>query len=933
MVSRTIGLVLGASVLLAAPAALAQSVHEIQVGGDTVSGTIADAADVDRVPFRLPEGALLTLSVKADKGSALHPSVVFLGTDRRPDPDAALVTAAKGNAVSLKNFAAADSGLRWLEIRGADGTTGGWTLAMKAKLPKKAAGTGTTSGGAGVFPFVSPGGATTTISVAAGKGSAALPVFLALEDPDGEAILADVVTPASKGFTLPGILLGPSGDWTLRFTTEVDGAFSVKVSFKLPKPFKRALTEGQVITDPVIDSLTPSAGDVSQVVPGTLDVDFAEPGCSVAFKRSPTVVTLTGPQLSFGPGSVAFSLNLTSFQRGTYSVEVVNADGGKDVLPGALVVTNPRPLATSVTPDRGTDVEVVTVTILGSFFLSGVTADLVRGTETIPGTSPGGSTASLQCDFDLRGRTQGLWDLVLTNVGAPSQTLASAFEILNSPPIVVSMSPGTDRLSSTFTASLGGSDMEATPTVLLRRAGTSDIAGTAVQWVSSSLTRAAFDTTGASPGARDLVLTNPDGQTGTLPEAFWMGGVAGPAVRVLSSSNPLDGPVSVAYDAARNEFAAAWIETSVSGADVFVQRLDGRGAALGSPVSVSPSASSVAKRDAVVAWDSTSDEYLVAWSEIRFVTTRNANLYQVFVRRVASTDLSFPAAAVQLTDHAAFQGWFVDEYNNIRTTMAWNPVARVWEVAWLEEWAASSDDWDVYRRTYNPANGALGTVVGVAYSGTHEADPCAVWDSAGSQLIVAYNRRTSTGAPLGIYLGTGGAGSLVASDSVDNLVDPQVAVDTTNRTLLLTWTRKASSGTRSVEAVLGSTTAVGTLIGSAAAVGSGTDDDFLARPLYNSSLGEARIAWTRLDSTPSLSVMTRRVDTSSSSGVVFLDSESEVSGGSGDESCPTVVLNSTAGETAVLWLKTMSLSTAGAYADSVVNGTYRGNELWIQRFR
>ena len=75
--------------------------------------------------------------------------------------------------------------------------------------------------------------------------------------------------------------------------------------------------------------------------------------------------------------------------------------------------------------------------------------------------------------------------------------------------------------------------------------------------------------------------------------------------------------------------------------------------------------------------------------------------------------------AVQLTDHASFQSWYADHYNNYRASPAWNPVGRVWEVAWLQEWAASTDDWDVYRRTYSPATAALGTVDHVNPTAAH----------------------------------------------------------------------------------------------------------------------------------------------------------------------------------------------------------------------
>lgn len=928
---RLWGLAGGALLLLVAPAALAQSVHEIQAGGDTVTGTISDAADVDRVPFRLPKGAVVTLSVKADKGGLLHPAVVLLGTDREPDTAAAaaFVTASKGNAVTLKSFAVASSGLRWLEIRGADGTTGNWTLAMKVKLPKKAAGTGTTAGGAGAFPFVNPGGATATLAVSAGKGSAALPEFQRLENPDGAPVLADLVNPTTKGFVIAGILLGPSGDWTLRFTTDADGTFVAKASFKIPKPFKRTLVESQVITDPVLVAVDPSSADIAQTLTVTLEVDFAEPGAIVTFRRSPTVVTLTGTQLVHGPGTIASLLIVGSFVKGSYGVDVVNADGGKDSLENAFTVNNAPARPTAVIPTWGHDDEEVTLTITGTFLLSGATARLVRGAETIPGTGLGGSSSLLTGQFDLRGRTQGLWDLEVTNPDTTAATLSSAFEIRNAPPGVTAFSPGSDRSGSAFTGVVTGAEFEATPTALLRRTGEADIAASSVTFVNGSLVRADFDTTGADPGARDLVVTNPDGQAGTLAEAFWVGGVAGPPVTSFTRSFDMDGPPALVWNPSRNEFAVAWVETYSGNYDVYVRRLDAQGRPVGAVASVSPSASSVSKRDVALAWNSTSDEYLVAWSEY----VSSPGYHQVFVRRVASTDLTFPAAPAQVSDHTLVSGWYIDNFHNYRPTVAWNPSQTRWEVAWMQEWSASGDDYDVLLRSWSPGSGALGGPVAIAISPYHEGDPCAAWDSAGGQLIVAYAGEAVSSGPMEIYVGTGTSGTRIVSSTGSNLVDPRVAVDPTNRRLLLTWTVLPNSGNRTVQAVMGDATSVGTAIGTPATVGETGDDDFLARPLYSASLGEGTIAWTRLASGPSLAVMGRRVDTSGTSGLSFLESEKEISGGSGDEACPAVASKEVAKETAFFWLKGLTLSSTGSYSWSVVPGVYRGKDLLVQRFR
>lgn len=936
-----------AALLLLGAAASAQDVHEILPGGDLVNGTVASPGEVERIPFRLVEGSLFSLSLKAAKGSALLPVVTVLGPDRAPEGAfaAGLVTASKGNAVSLKNLAVTGTGLRWLEIRGKSGTTGGWQLKTKVKLPKKAAGSGSVDrshlAGGTSWNFTAPGNATATLTVSAGKGSAFVPRFLSLLDPDGRTVLAEQVLPSSKGFVVKDVFLGRPGTHTLSFTADDEGAWTAKAAFKLPKFLKRTLLDSQIVADPVLDSVSPTSGDTSQYLEFTLAVDFALPGAIVVFRKEPTAVTVPANQIVLGDNEAVFSLSLASFQKGAYDVEFVNPDGGKDVLVDAFTVANAPAAPSGVAPAFGYDSQVVTATITGVRLSTSGTVALERGAETIPGTSLTGGATQIQAQFDLVDRTVGFWDVVVTSPDAAPARMEDAFEVRNTPPLVTGFAPASNVNGGTVQGTVTGEFFDATPTVRLRRTGSPDIVGTSVVRVSSTSVTAQFSTTAAAPGIWSLVLANPDGATATLPACFrTVGSVADPA-KSLDPAGTMDAGPSVAHDATRNEFAVAWLDAASTAWSVYVQRLDASGGALGSAVSVSSSASSVPKRDAAVAWDGTNDQYIVTWSEIRTVTLASTHpsyktypsgaMPQVFAQRFRASDLAAQGTNVQISDSTVSNGYVMDQFPNFRSVPVWDSASKNWNITWLQEWDVTVDDFDVLYRTLDPVAGTLSpAITGIAVTPYHEGDPHVAWDPVSKKLAVVYNDYDQVNVRVFVRLN----GVTLAQDSSADLVDPRVAVDPDTHRYLVTWTRKPATGNTTVQALLLDGKDPSTKIGSLLTVGSGTGEDHRsARPVYDPASGQAMIAWTRETSAGDLSVRVRRASTAGTS-LSLLGTEAEASGGSADEAEPAAILNTVDGEFALFWLKTMTLdSSRGAYKFSLFPGTWTGGELWIHRYK
>jgi hypothetical protein len=939
-------------VMAVAPRASAQEVHVLEPASDTVHG-VSGAADAPRLlPIRLFEGAPFSVEVKADKGSLFHPSVALYGTDRKVDADAVFVVDAKGVKASLKNYLPKGTGLHWIEVRGADAGAGGWTMKTKIKLPKGVSGAGTL-GAPDVpveFQFPAPGRAVANITVTGFPAGSGAPTFEALRETGGPFVDQGALKPGKAGFSLKGAQLGKQGNHSLLVKPGPGGpgTFTVKITWKVGAAPKRLLDAASVVADPVLLGLSPSSGDVTQVLPMHLAVDFAQPGAVVEFSFGSSVITVPAGAITLVPGEAQFSLNLAGFGQGTYDVLLRNPDGGFDSLDDALAVSAVSPVPASVSPAWSYEGRVARLRISGSLIQGNATTLLRRGPATIPG-----SVIAL-----------GAWDVVVTNPGAPPASLAGAFQVLQ---VITldSMTPPDNRDAPLVDAVILGGGFVAGAEAKLSRAvggGTEEIPGTGVAVVSAAEIHARFDTTDATPALWDLVLSFPTGEVRTLASVFRtrITAAGGDAIQPFSASQAADGPPALACNDATGEYLAAWVEEDPSGIvlswNLYAQLLDAAGSPVGKPVKVSDDGGTMEKRHATAGYDPAHDEYLVVWTEKATVTPTQVKgythpngsgavqLFQVMAQRLAPADLSKVNGNVLVTDYTGYNRngvkptWYIGDFNSYRPALAFDASAKVWEIAWMEEFDTSglyfSDDYDVFQRSFDPAGPTLGALAMAAVTDAHEGDPALAYDPKNGTVLLAYNARASSkGGDLDLYLGSNGSYSMLQAGNGDELGDPRVAVDPDSGVAVLTWTRAPADGTRWIEAAAVGLGDLTTVVGSVQTLAKG-GTDILARPVVNLDLKEIHILWTRQDGKGGSSVMRRNADATSGSDLALVGDEVEVSSGSGDEGVATAVYASQTGETTALWLATLTSTGNPTYqGDLLPNGVIRGVDFWFQRLR
>lgn len=294
---------------------------------------------------------------------------------------------------------------------------------------------------------------------------------------------------------------------------------------------------------PTVTSITPNSGKNTGSVSITnlVGTNFAT-GATVALKKTGQADINATSVVVASATKITCTLNLTGAAIGPWDVVVTNPSGASGALAGGFTV-NPPPTVTSITPSSGLNSGSVNITnLVGTNFLAGATVALRKaGQADIGGTSVVVSSATkITCTFDLTGAISGAWDVVVTNTDGQSGTLPGGFAV-NPPPTVTSIAPsGGTNVGTVSITNLAGTNFVTGATVALKKSGQADIAATAVVVSSATKITCNLDLAGAVTGAWDVVVSNTDGQSGTLAGGFTVS-APGPAP-TLTSVSPLSAP-------------------------------------------------------------------------------------------------------------------------------------------------------------------------------------------------------------------------------------------------------------------------------------------------------------------------------------------------------------------------------------------------------
>ena len=281
-------------------------------------------------------------------------------------------------------------------------------------------------------------------------------------------------------------------------------------------------------------SLTPNDTPPTGTITSPTSNMFITPGQSVNFAGtgSATSGSITGYSWSIrggnpststlaSPGPVTFASN------GVYtaSLTVTDSAGNTDPSPPVrtiTVTTNLPPTLTTATPNSGSQGQVnLTVNLAGANFLNGATCSFGAGITVSSCTFVSSSQLTAKITV-LYNAALGGRNLTVTNPDGQFANLANGFSVvtgvLNPPPALTSLSPnsGVQGVTS-LNVTLSGTNFIPSPTCTF---GEGITVNSCTYNSATQLTANIGITANALVGASNVTVTNADGQSSTLVNAF-----------------------------------------------------------------------------------------------------------------------------------------------------------------------------------------------------------------------------------------------------------------------------------------------------------------------------------------------------------------------------------------------------------------------------
>ena len=287
---------------------------------------------------------------------------------------------------------------------------------------------------------------------------------------------------------------------TITATTPAQAAGAVNVVVTNSNGQSGTLTNGYTYTpSPAPTSISPTSGPTSGGTPVTISGTNFASGATVTFggTAATNVVVVS---------STTITATTPAQAAGAVNVVVTNSNGQSGTLTNGYTYTA-SPAPTSISPTSGTTSGGTSVTISGTNFASGATVTFGGTAATnvvvVSSTSITASTPA---------QSAGVVNVVVTNSNGQSGTLTNGYTYTASP-APTSISPTSGTTSGGTSVTISGTNFASGATVTF--GGTS-----ATNVVVVSSTSITASTPAQSAGVVNVVVTNSNGQSGTLTNGY-----------------------------------------------------------------------------------------------------------------------------------------------------------------------------------------------------------------------------------------------------------------------------------------------------------------------------------------------------------------------------------------------------------------------------
>ncbi|MGH8475609.1 MAG: IPT/TIG domain-containing protein, partial [Methylococcales bacterium] len=353
----------------------------------------------------------------------------------------------------------------------------------------------------------------------------------------------DVGLPLSWAGTPPAGLTLHSSSGVISGTPGTAGTFSfdVTVTNRAAPPATDTKTFTLIVdgvVQPRIASISPARGDPVDTISVTINGSNFQNGATSNFGAGITVDATNFVSSTELTARITIADNAAA---GTRTVTVSNPDTQSGRLTNGFEVGAVEPLPTTVTdvsPNKDDQGQSLTVTINGSGFQNGATANFGAGI-TVNATNFV-SASRLSAAITIGGNAVvGPRTVTVSNPDGQTAQLANGFDVrrvIVLAPSVTTVSPANGEQGQSLTVTINGSNFQ--------NGATSNFgAGVTVNttnFVSASRLTAAITIAGnAVVGSRTVTVSNPDGQTAQLADGFDVRRVIvlAPSVTTVSPAN------------------------------------------------------------------------------------------------------------------------------------------------------------------------------------------------------------------------------------------------------------------------------------------------------------------------------------------------------------------------------------------------------------
>ncbi|MHB8234064.1 MAG: beta strand repeat-containing protein [Solirubrobacteraceae bacterium] len=383
------------------------------------------------------------------------------------------------------------------------------------------------------------------------------------------------VSGAAVGFSGSGITASTTFKSSTELTANINvaasaGAEARTVTVTNPDEGEGSLANAFTVNaGPNVESVTPTAGDRGGAQAVAIKGSGFVSGASVTFGSG---VNLASVSVKSSTEITATATVESGASTGSRTITVTNPDEGTDFLTGGFTV-NAAPSIESVSPSsRGQGASNQTIAIKGKNFLSGTgLAASFSGTGiTVNSTSFVSATEVTANITVAAGATTGLRNVTVTNPDATTATSTNAFTV-NAPPTLTSTSPSSrGQGASSQTVAIKGSGFVSGTLLAATFSGAGVNVNSTTFKSSTELTANVTVESGASIGLRSLTVTNGDGSTATLANAFTVNAAA--KVESLSPSARAQGAGSTTIAVKGSGFVSGTgLELLFSGTGISVE--------------------------------------------------------------------------------------------------------------------------------------------------------------------------------------------------------------------------------------------------------------------------------------------------------------------------------------------------------------------------